>query len=80
MGTTQYFNEDVVDCGDKALREVNVEIGTTGYAGKGSQMYLKMSFDNDDDVGDSIILDDMSATRFINAAVRIGQYLGLKLE
>lgn len=43
MGTMTYFEKQVQDCGDmKGDRHVNLQVGTTGYATHGPQMFLKL--------------------------------------
>lgn len=43
MGTITYFEKYVKDDGDmKGERHINIKVGTTGYATRGPQMFLKL--------------------------------------
>ncbi|BCH27960.1 hypothetical protein MesoLjLb_77450 [Mesorhizobium sp. L-8-3] len=67
MGTIAYIDEefrDVVGSGT-----VNIEVGTTGYAGEGPQMYVKV-----DDR--SVILSHKDAAKLCEAFAGVATYLG----
>ncbi|AZO43531.1 hypothetical protein EJ076_21765 [Mesorhizobium sp. M7D.F.Ca.US.005.01.1.1] len=65
MGTITYFDKTVTDCVSKD--KVPIEVGTTGYAGEGPQLYL--NFD-----GKSIILSHQDAKEFCEAFSGIATY------
>ena len=67
MGTTEYFNQYVVDAATK--KELQLEVGKTNYAGEGPQMYLKL--------GDSyVILSHEDAKAFSEGVASVGRYMG----
>lgn len=68
MGTTCYFEETVKDALGK--HDVHLEVGTTGYAGDGPQMYIKW----DEDSG--LILSHADAKKLCEAFEGIASYFG----
>lgn len=69
MGTTEYFHKQLHDAIDK--KTLDVEIGTSNYAGNGPQMYINCD-------GKALLLSNESATEFCQAVARIANYLGLE--
>lgn len=72
MGTITYFDKAVQD----AARErspVEIDLGTTGYAGNGPQLFLRFE-------GSSVIFSHEDAKEFCAAASRIADYLGYESE
>lgn len=67
MGTTAYFEQDVKDEADEKVH--SLEIGTTGYAGNGPQVYLNLD-------GASVLLSHEDAKKFFAAVEGISGYLG----
>ncbi|WP_322414329.1 hypothetical protein [Mesorhizobium huakuii] len=65
MGTTTYFDETVTD--DATNDEFSVDIGTSGYAGNGPQMYLTFE-------GKTVIFSHKDAQAFCAAVSRIAGY------
>ncbi|MBK1968877.1 hypothetical protein JIX59_05960 [Brevundimonas diminuta] len=67
MGTIVYFDQEV-KCADTAL-DTTIELGTTGYAGNGPQLFLAF--------GDHrIIMSHEDAKQFYVAAEGIANYFG----
>lgn len=65
MGTNTYFDEAVTDAATD--REFHFEVGTSGFAGEGPQMYLTLG-----DV--HVILSHEDAKKFCKAVADVGFY------
>jgi hypothetical protein len=67
MGTTAYFDKDVTDAAtDKPLR---LEVGTSGFAGNGPQLYLNLG-------ESSVLLSHEDAKAFCEAVTKVEGYFG----
>ncbi|MEX3917857.1 hypothetical protein AB4Y43_16695 [Paraburkholderia sp. BR10872] len=64
MATTMYFEETIRDQGDKAT--FHVEIGRSSFY-KEDSIYLTVD-------GKTVIMDQATAKRFVEAVVAVGQY------
>jgi hypothetical protein len=73
MGTTTYLERAIKDEGSREERVVDVEMGTSGYAGEGPQLYLNVG-------AESVLMSHDDAEAFVKAAVSIAHYFGYKLE
>ncbi|MBP7705085.1 MAG: hypothetical protein KA105_07340 [Caulobacter sp.] len=68
MGTICYFDETIRDSAGN--HDVVLEVGTTGYAGNGPQMYFKWNEDN------GVILSHEDAKKLCEAVASIATYFG----
>ena len=67
MGTTTYFEDDVKDASKDEV--LHLDIGTTGFAGNGPQLYIKLG-------KESIILSHEDAKRLCDGIEGIARNLG----
>ena len=69
MGTTTYFEDDVKDAAKGEF--LHLDVGTTGFAGNGPQMYINLG-------GKGIILSHDDAKRLCDGIEGIAHYLGYR--
>lgn len=67
MGTTAYFEEAVSDAATDQTRQV--ECGTTGLAGDGPQMYLKVD-------GRDVLFSHDTARKYCASVANVARHLG----
>ena len=72
MGTTMHLERAMKDAGSREERVVDVEMGTSGYAGEGPQLCLNVG-------AESVLMSHDDAEAFIKAAARIARYFGYKI-
>ncbi|MBP9233293.1 MAG: hypothetical protein KBF30_01390 [Hyphomonadaceae bacterium] len=72
MGTNMYFGgKPVNDClSDKMM---DLELGTSGAAGEGPQMYLALN-------GERVLLTERAAREFCQAASNVARYFAFKID
>ena len=67
MGTTQYYQGDILDSANGG--SASLELGTTGFAGAGPQVYLNLN-------SESVLLSHADAKRFFDAVEIVRSNLG----
>ncbi len=72
MGTTMYFGDrKITDAASE--KGADLEVGTSGFAGNGPQMYLNLN-------GESVLLSHGDAEAFCQAIANVARYFGYKID
>lgn len=72
MGTTMYFGgREITDAASG--KGADLEVGTSGFAGNGPQMYMNLN-------GESVLLSHDDAEAFCQAVANVARYFRYKTD